>query len=172
MPHRFNKLPPISLGPRPCGCFPGEVLCVSMAAARRHPSLTVWTTRVSNTDRAPYSRSSASNVDGRLPWPLVVRTPSPNFTSQACPPPTPPRCQQEAGGGTCPPHAVTPTPLRGLAALYAQSRPAMLSRRCLTATAGTSLVRDSQGGGASCGRPGWCRGTAPNAQALVQTFVQ
>jgi len=33
-----------------------------------------------------------------------------------------------------------------LAALYAQSRPAMLSRRCITATAGTSLVRDSQTG--------------------------
>jgi len=31
MPHRFNKLPPISLGPRPCGCFPGEVLCVCEA---------------------------------------------------------------------------------------------------------------------------------------------
>ena len=31
-----------------------------------------------------------------------------------------------------------------LATLYAQSRPAMLSRRCITATAGTSLVRDSQ----------------------------
>jgi len=30
-----------------------------------------------------------------------------------------------------------------LATLYAQSRPVMLSRRCITATAGTSLVRDS-----------------------------
>lgn len=37
-----------------------------------------------------------------------------------------------------------PDVLASLATLYAQSRPAMLSRRCLTATAGTSLVRDSQ----------------------------
>jgi len=33
-----------------------------------------------------------------------------------------------------------------LATLYAWSRPAMLSRRCITATAGTSLVRDSLAG--------------------------
>jgi len=33
--------------------------------------------------------------------------------------------------------------LNRLATLYAQSRPVMLSRRCITATAGTSLVRDS-----------------------------
>jgi len=33
--------------------------------------------------------------------------------------------------------------LNHLAILYAQSRPVMLSRRCITATAGTSLVRDS-----------------------------
>jgi len=33
--------------------------------------------------------------------------------------------------------------LNYIATLYAQSRPVMLSRRCITATAGTSLVRDS-----------------------------
>ena len=169
MPHRFNRLPPISLGPLPCGCSPGEVLCVSMAVARPHPSLTVWTTRVSNTDRTPYSRGSAPKEAGRLPWPLVVHTPSLDFTPQTCRPPTPPPCSHRKGE-----EVRTPTcPSAGsVAALYAQSRPAMLSRRCLTATAGTSLVRDSQGGGTACHHPGWRRGTAPGAQALVRTCVQ
>ena len=97
MPHRFNKLPPISLGPRPCGCFPGEVLYVCEAAGCRHPSLTVWTTRVSNTDRTPYVRGSAPSRGGGPPWPLGARTPSSDFTPQACKPPTSPGCRQRGG---------------------------------------------------------------------------
>jgi len=74
MLHRFCKLPPSSLSSLPCGCFPGEVFYVNQAhslAAGRHPSLTVWTTRVSNTDRYPYFRGSASNPGRKLPWLLV-----------------------------------------------------------------------------------------------------
>jgi len=48
------------------------------------------------------------------------------------------------GGRVWPTQIVGPPVLVSLATLYAQSRPAMLSRRCITATAGTSLVRDSQ----------------------------
>jgi len=44
---------------------------------------------------------------------------------------------------------------RRLTTLYAQSRPAMLSRRCLTATAGTSLVRDSEGARSASYPPAW-----------------
>lgn len=81
-----------------------------------------------------------------LPWPLETRAPWLDFNPQARELQTPnaykaltqelhvfnPRCA-----------ALT---LGCLATLYAQSRPAMLSRRCITATAGTSLVRDSQTG--------------------------
>ena len=154
MPHRFNRLPPISLGSRPCGCSPGEVLCVCEAAPCQHPSLTVWTTGVSNPDRAPYARGSAPSPGGRPPWPRGAHTPSPDSTPQACQPPTPPGCPAPGCPSTAPP-GVWPGPQGCLATLYAQSRPAMLPRRCLTATAGTSLVRGSGGGGARCRRPGW-----------------
>jgi len=105
-----------------------------MAEVRRHPSLTVWTTRVSNTDRTPYSRGSASIVGGRLPWPLVVRTPSPNFTSQACTPPTPPRCQQRADGGRALPTLSPRRPSQPSRALRpvttGNALPAMSYRNC------------------------------------------
>jgi len=157
MLHRLYKLPPISLGPLPCGCSPGEVFCVSKnqgMAPVRHPSLTVWTTSVSNTDRSPYFRGSTSIGDSPLPWPLVVHKPSLDLTPRTCLPRTSPRCEDP--GSLTP--VVTPRFNAGIwarvAALYAQSRPAMLPRRCLTATAGTSLVRASQAGGSSFTPPG------------------
>jgi len=63
-------------------------------------------------------------------------------------------------------------PPGNLAALYAQSRPAMLSRRCLTATAGTSLVRDSKGRRSVCSSPGWRVLTPPGAETLDRALAQ
>ena len=78
------------------------------AEPNQHPSLTVWTTRVSNTDRCPYFRSSASSTGGELPWPLVARGPSPNFTSQARGPLTSRCCKHPWGGSRVYP-ALKPT---------------------------------------------------------------
>ena len=44
----------------------------------------------------------------------------------------------------CPTLSVGYNFLSNLAILYTQSRPIMLSRRCIAATAGTSLVRNSR----------------------------
>lgn len=90
------------------------MLCVSgvWGDPNQHPSLTVWTTRVSNTDRYPYFRSSASSVDGRLPWPSVARRPSSNFTSQACGPPTSRRCKHPWGRPSVYPALGPPPPGR------------------------------------------------------------
>ena len=134
MPHRFNGLPPISLGPLPCGCSPGGVLCVSVAVARRHPSLTVWTTRVSNTDRTPYFRGSAPMPPGWLPWPLGAHTPSTNFTSWACRPPTSRACWQGGVERPWPPRAVPSAPPQRGRALRPVTTdnafPAMSYRNC------------------------------------------
>lgn len=53
---------------------------------------------MSNTDRCPYFRSSASSAGGKLPWPSVARGPSLNFTSQARGPLTSRRCKHPGGG--------------------------------------------------------------------------
>jgi len=53
--------------------------------------------------------------------------------------------------------------LAGLTTLYAQLRPAMLPHGCLTATAGTSLVRGSQPGLVKF-RPGGGRLSTPPAR--------
>jgi len=81
-----------------------------------------------------------------LPWPLETRAPWLDFNPQARELQTPNAYKaltQELRVFN--PRCYAPT-LGCLATLYAQSRPAMLSRRCITATAGTSLVRDSQTG--------------------------
>jgi len=145
--------------------FPALRLLPRRGASRKlrpglaqHPSLTAWTTRVSNPDRAPCFRGSAAMGGRKLPWPLGAHTRSANFTSCGHMPLTPPPCKHFLVTR----HVAHPR-CRGnvegsLATLYAQSRPAMLSRRCITATAGTSLVRDSQTAANQCsaarGRPG------------------
>lgn len=63
----------------------------------QHPSLTARTTGVSNTGRAPCFRGSASNPGGGLPWSLVARKPSADFTPGACRPPPAPGCQPGVG---------------------------------------------------------------------------
>jgi len=81
-----------------------------------------------------------------LPWPLETRAPWLDFNPWARELQTPNAYKaltQELRVSN--PRCYAPT-LGCLATLYAQSRPAMLSRRCITATAGTSLVRDSQTG--------------------------
>lgn len=52
---------------------------------------------MSNTDRTPYVRGSAPSWGGGPPWPLGARTPSSDFTPQACKPPTSPSCGQRGG---------------------------------------------------------------------------
>ena len=110
MPHRCSRLPPISLGPRPCGCLPGGVLCVCEAAHRRHPSLTVRTTSGASADRAPYVRGSAPSRGSRPPWPLGARAPSLDLTPEARPPPAPPGCWQPGPPAYRPPRAVAGPP--------------------------------------------------------------
>jgi len=84
--------------------------------------LTVWTTRVSNTDRSPYFRGSASMRRRMLPWPLETRAPWLDFNPWARELQTPNAYKaltQELRVFN--PRCYAPT-LGCLATLYAQSR--------------------------------------------------
>lgn len=130
----------------------------------RHPSLTVWTTRVSNTDRCPYFRSSASSGGGELPWPLVARGPSPNFTSEARGPLTSRRCKHPWGGQSGYP-TVRPTPpgrpSYALRPVTTSNAPSAMSYRNCWHIFGPRLSGPHAGSGAPAG-------VASFARTLVQ----
>ena len=128
-PANLIRSPALRLSPRR-----GALRKQGSAEPNRHPSLTVWTTRVSNTDRRPYFRSSASSVGGELPWPLVARGPSSNFTSQARGPLTSRRCKHPWGGSRVYPALKPTAPGRPSYALRpvttSNAPPAMSYRNC------------------------------------------
>lgn len=131
----------------------------------QHPWLRARTTGVSNTDRTPRFRGSVSIGGGGPPWPLGAGGPSADFTPGTHLPPPSPRCQAQGVQAAVATPGCDPDDPGNLATLYAQSRPVMLTQRCLTATAGTSLVRASVGGQPGSGPRGGAATPLPHENA-------
>lgn len=101
---------------------------------------------MSNTDRYLYFRSSMSIITSKLPWslethillnigfyPYNIHVTYPIIIQKL-----------RYYNKSCPTLSLDYNFLSYLATLYTQSRPIMLFRQCIAATAGTFLVRNSQ----------------------------